>query len=364
VTCALLRPFERRLLERFRRRAELKLQRAHPRIVAVTGSWGKTSTKHHIHDLVMGQFETCMTPASWNNTAGLARAINDRLTKTREVFIAERGMYRRGEIRAMCSWVPPSVAVICSIGPMHLERAGSIENIVAGKAEILEGAPAAVLWVDNPHLDELARSRDRTTVWRVGTCASTDLDVEVREEGGVARVLRHDRELASFPTTAGVHLANVGCAVAAALAIGVDERHLPERLARLQPAEHRAQVVTAPSGLVVIDDTYNSNPEGAAAALKELTARVPDGRRAVVTPGMIELGPLQDEANFAFAEAVVDSGATLVVVGRNNRRALRAGAGGSAVCVESRDDAREWVAQHMTRGDGVLWENDLPDHYP
>jgi UDP-N-acetylmuramoyl-tripeptide--D-alanyl-D-alanine ligase len=128
----------------------------------------------------------------------------------------------------------------------------------------------------------------------------------------------------------------------------------------------------ADSGVVVIDDTYNSNPEGAARALEMLEAATADeasgdgrSRRAVVTPGMVELGPDQDEANREFAAAVAKADAVLVVVGWTNRRALVAGAkDGEIVTVGSRSQARDWVRSNLGAGDGVLWENDLPNHYP
>ena len=141
------------------------------------------------------------------------------------------------------------------------------------------------------------------------------------------------------------------------------------RLGELSAPAHRAVKGVADSGVVVIDDTYNSNPEGAARALEMLEAATAgperQSRRAVVTPGMVELGPDQDEANREFATAVAKADAVLVVVGWTNRRALMAGAGdGEIVTVGSRSAARDWVRSNLVAGDGVLWENDLPNHYP
>ncbi|MGH3409443.1 MAG: glutamate ligase domain-containing protein, partial [Streptosporangiaceae bacterium] len=129
---------------------------------------------------------------------------------------------------------------------------------------------------------------------------------------------------------------------------------------------HRAVTGVADSGVVIIDDTYNSNPEGAARALEMLEAATAGrNRRAVVTPGMVELGPVQDEANRGFAAAVAKADAVLVVVGWTNRRALVSGAaGGEIVTVGSRPAARTWIRSNLGAGDGVLWENDLPNHYP
>ncbi len=360
-------PFEKLSMERHRRRAQARLEAVAPRVVAVTGSWGKTSTKNHLRDLLAGSVEVVASPASWNNTGGLSRTINEHLTDSTEILVAEMGMYRPGEIAELCSWIRPEVAVICAVGPMHLERVGSMEGIVAAKAEIAEGARAVVLWVDHEPLAQLAGHLEGSQeVWRVGTeSTSEDLDVSVRtDEAGVVRISHRGVEVGSYPAGSGVHPGNAACAVAAALAIGQPPTSLGSRVATLSNPAHRSSAGTSERGVWVLDDTFNSNPVGAKAAVDALAAGVPDGRRAVVTPGMVELGPMQHEANRALAAHVVASGATLVVVGWTNRVALLEGSGGQAVAVATREEGRDWVRANLGEGDGVLWENDLPDHYP
>jgi len=363
AAAAVLAPLERRLLERHRRRAAAKLARVAPFVIAVTGSWGKTSTKNHIRDLLSGAAAVAASPASFNNTAGLSLTINDHMPDSAEVLVAEMGMYRPGEIKEMCSWVRPDVAVITAVGTMHLERAGSMERIAAAKAEILERARTAVLWVDDPRLDELSRTAPAPTVMRVGAAGGLDLDVEVAETGSEMIVRAGGSEIGRIGADAGVHPANVGCAVAAALAYGAAPDRIGPRLAALGPPQHRAAASRSPAGVLVVDDTFNSNPAGALRAVEDLARRVA-GRRVVVTPGMVELGSEQRRANAELARAVIASGAELVIVGRTNRRALLEGAGGEAVSMPDRSAARDWVREHLGEGDGVLWENDLPDHYP
>ena len=366
IAAAVMAPLEKRLLLSFRRRAETRLSRVSPVVIAVTGSWGKTSTKQHVRDLLAGDAVVVASPASYNNEAGLARTINEHLTDGAEILIAEMGMYKPGEIRDLCSWIRPHIAVITSIGPMHLERVGSIEGIAAAKAEILERADTAVLWVDDPHLASLAESCGVARVWRVGRTGGDRLDVEVEVLDDEIVVSSGQAEVGRCTTTSGVHPGNVGCAVAAAAAYGAPMGRLGARLATMQSPQHRAVAKTGPEGVVVIDDTFNSNPVGAAAALRALSRSV-DGLRVVVTPGMVELGVEQHRANADLASAVSEAGATLVIVGWTNRRALREGtrrSGGTAVAVRNRSEARLWVRRTLGAGDGVLWENDLPDHYP
>jgi UDP-N-acetylmuramoyl-tripeptide--D-alanyl-D-alanine ligase len=153
-----------------------------------------------------------------------------------------------------------------------------------------------------------------------------------------------------------------------ALAIGVDAAVLVERLRSLPAVEHRLALGESAGGVIVLDDTYNSNPAGARLALRALVENTPaGGRRVVVTPGMVELGTIQREANRDLAAEIVRAGAELVVVGWTNRRALLEGAaddGAAPITVGGREEAVAWVRSQLARGDAVLYENDLPDHYP
>ena len=362
----IMRPAEARLARKYRTAAQARLARVAPRVIAVTGSYGKTSTKNHIRDLLSGTFDVVASPASFNNDAGLCRTVNDHLAPGTQVMVAEMGTYGVGEIRAMCSWVKPEVGIITAIGPMHLERMKTLDTVVRAKSELLEGVRVAILNVDDERLAELADRVPAAEVWRCGTRRQRDLTISLERDADDVIVRLRGTTIGSFRSRPGLHLANVGCAVAAALAAGAPPDRVMTRAGRLSAPAHRAVQAVASSGVVVIDDTYNSNPEGAARALESLESAVGGrNRRAVVTPGMVELGPDQDEANRAFAAAVAKADAVLVVVGWTNRRALVTGAAdGEIVTVRSRAAAREWVRSSLTAGDGVLWENDLPSHYP
>ncbi|MBV8463439.1 MAG: hypothetical protein JO368_09100, partial [Acidimicrobiales bacterium] len=263
-----------------------------------------------------------------------------------------------------------------------------------------------VLPIDDQRLASLADRVEASgkQVWRV---SALDRSADVRVEAGADHpdgsagtgpstgtltvFLRGEPVAKDVPVPLGVQPTNVAAAFAVALVLGIDPGPAGERLAGLHTADHRLSVARAPSGVLVVDDTYNANPTGASAALAALgtavaAAQDSDGggggrggggpaetdrpRLAVVTPGMVELGRRQFDENARFAESVAGQATDLVIVGRTNRRALRAGAlrGGmdpSRVrTVRHRDEAVAWVRQHLGAGDGALYENDLPDHYP
>jgi UDP-N-acetylmuramoyl-tripeptide--D-alanyl-D-alanine ligase len=368
AAAAVLAPIEDRLAVKWVRRARRRLVQVGPRVVAITGSYGKTSTKHHLAELLSGLMSVVPTPRSFNNRAGLAMAINDHLVDGTEVLIAEMGTYAQGEIRSMCAWCRPDVAVLTAIGPVHLERFGTIEHIVEAKAEITEFARVVVCNVDDERLDELAaRLRDHGREVVTAASSRADVDVQVEAVAERWRVVVRGRQLLFTSPIPGVQPTNLACALAAAVALGLDPTELVARVAYIDPVPNRLTVASAPSGVLVVDDTYNANPAGAGAALELLGSLPVDGRRVVVTPGMVELGTRQRTENEAFAGAAARIAAALVVVGRTNVVALRRGAtqgGADVVRVPTRERAVEWVRGTLVRGDAVLYENDLPDHYP
>ena len=381
-----LRPVEDALAGRFVRRAGRVLAEVRPVVVGVTGSFGKTSTKAYLAHLLSPEHAVCASPKSFNNRAGLARTVNELCVPGTEVLVAEMGAYGPGEIAAICRWMHPEISVITAIGPAHLERFGTLERTLAAKAEIAKGARVVVVNADDEMLSGLASTLQATaTVRRVsGTDSAADVAV-LEEDGGLALFVAGERigptpprqgasgqSSASTPDERGATDAvpsNVACAVAAALELGVSATELVAKLSSLPVVANRLQRYEAAGGYVVLDDTYNSNPAGARRALRALRAEATTGRRVLVTPGMVELGSSQQDENAAFAEDAGQFVSDLVVVGRTNRSALRRGAassgkGAKVLEVATREEAVSWARAELGPGDAVLFENDLPDHFP
>jgi UDP-N-acetylmuramoyl-tripeptide--D-alanyl-D-alanine ligase len=329
--------------------------------VAITGSYGKTTTKQYVAHLLSGSFRVVASPASFNNRMGLARAINENLMPGTEVFVAEMGTYCPGEIEEITRWMPPDLAAMVAIGPVHLERFKTEERIVAAKSEILDRARVGIISVDHPLLARLAEER-----------AGTMDVITVSGDGKPARVTVGNDVITIDGEVVGeappeVFAVNLAAAIGIGLALGVETADLTARVGGLPRPEHRQTVSTSERGFTVIDDTFNSNPAGARTALGLLERAGDGGRKVVVTPGMVELGTRQHEANASFAADSATRADELVIVGRTNRGALLEGSGkgpASVTVVSSRQEAVEWVREHLGPGDAVLYENDLPDHYP
>ncbi len=363
-------PLEKRLSRKFVDQATETLIRVTPVVVGITGSYGKTSTKWYVEQLLQGVYRVVASPASFNNRLGLARAVNEHLTDDAGVFVAEMGTYGKGEIAELCSWLHPRIAVLTAIGPVHLQRFKTERRIVEAKSEILQDAEAAVINVDNPFLaelvDQLDGERPDLRVWRCGTSEAA-VGVRVTEHRkGVSIRVRGEAEV-TIPIS-GLFLQNLACATAVALDLGVRIEEIVDRAPRISQTDHRQSLGRSPKGFTIIDDTFNSNPAGAARALRVLASSGdPEGTRVVVTPGMVELGPRQRMENRKLGARVAEVADLLVVVGRTNRRALKEGARSgdvSLVEVNTREEAVAMVRDRLGPGDAVLYENDLPDHYP
>jgi UDP-N-acetylmuramoyl-tripeptide--D-alanyl-D-alanine ligase len=362
-------PMQRRRARPWIEKATARLRSVNPTVVAITGSYGKTTTKGYVRHLVEGSFEVVATPASFNNELGLARAVNEALTPGAEVFVAEMGTYGPGEIAAMCEWVTPTIAAITAIGPVHLERMGTEDAIAEAKSEILTKAATAVLNADDERLARLAARAEGEGKTVVRCASAGDGDVVVRyEHDDLVVSVKDAGELARTPATGDQAPTNVAIAVAIARALGVPDDAIARRLPTLPTAPNRRTITRGSTGATFVDDTYNANPAGARAALTTLQRLGRDADRiVVVTPGMVELGPRQHEENKAFARLASEVATDIVIIGSTNRAALQEGAHegrARVVLVDDRAQATAWVRENTSERDVVLFENDLPDHFP
>jgi UDP-N-acetylmuramoyl-tripeptide--D-alanyl-D-alanine ligase len=362
----------------YRRRALARLRSFHPMVIGVTGSFGKTSTKVAIAGLLGGPDVAFATPGSYNTPMGVCRAINEGLNGSHRFFVVEMGAYKRGEIAELCRFVHPHIGVLTAVGPAHLERFGSMDAIRKAKYEIVESLTAdgiAVMNVDDPEVRSLADSTTAVRVVRYGADPSGRPDITASDVAmtgdGTSFALVDNRTGGSVSARMGLlgrhAMGHVLAAVAVAVETGRTLDELAPRIASLEPAEHRLQLLKGTGGVTVIDDAFNSNPEGAAAALEVLGA-MEGNKKVLVTPGIVELGPLQEEANEKLGESAARVVDALVVVARVNREAIVAGArraNGKAevIAVDSLDEATQKLATLLSAGDVVLFENDLPDQY-
>ncbi|MDE6398466.1 MAG: UDP-N-acetylmuramoyl-tripeptide--D-alanyl-D-alanine ligase [Clostridiales bacterium] len=365
----MLAPFEALNNRRYERRARKKLQSMPELIkVGITGSYGKTTAKNMLAAMLGNDYNVLTTPASFNTPLGIARTVNYELTPAHNVFIAEMGARYRGDVARLCRLVQPQYGIITAVGKQHLATFGSVENIAAAKYELIEGlheGGVAVFSSDNAVTNEMyARTQgEKLSAGENGAFVSY-ADVMFDERGTSFTLSSGGKSEQITTQLLGRHVPSlVSVCAAAALRLGVTLGTIAQAVRALPQVEHRLQKIEN-GDVTILDDAYNSNPEGAKIALEVLGAF--SGARMIVTPGLVELGDEEEDANFALGERVYGSADYAYFVG-SRAQTLRAGAIAAGmdeskifVCA-TLDEAVQKTAEIGGRKT-ILFANDLPDN--
>jgi UDP-N-acetylmuramoyl-tripeptide--D-alanyl-D-alanine ligase len=376
---SLLQPYQRLENRRYVRSAERKLHEIRPLVVGISGSFGKTTTKACVAAALDAHGPAYPTPASFNSFLGVVRAINEGLEPRHETFVAELGSYRIGDVAELCELVHPRIGILTSLGPAHLERFGSMDAIEQAEGEVADALPPDGLFLtraDDERCRRVARDRANCRVILFSPAPHPDADVWADSiavsSGGTDFEIRwrDDPEpLAIRSRLLGEpNVANLLAAAAVARDLGSTPAQIARALKRVTPPKHRLEpIVNQAGGIVVIDDSYNSNPVGAAAALQVLHAHEA-GRRILVTPGMVELGPQEAEENRRLGElaaAVCDVCLLSGPLAKHIREGLLEGGLDESRIIVAPDgpSVHAELARLSRRGDVILFENDLPDVY-
>jgi UDP-N-acetylmuramoyl-tripeptide--D-alanyl-D-alanine ligase len=370
----LIGPTERRINNGFLNEAAEKLAGLPDLIkIGITGSYGKTSTKLIMAAVLGEKYRVCVTPGSFNTPMGVTRVIRETLSPTDEVFVCEMGAKQRGDVAELCNLVRPGIGVLTAIGEQHLESFGSIEAIIDTKFELLTSLPPDGLAVVNGDDERIAANLHRSPcrVLRYGLSPEFDYWADGISYGpeGASFVYHHGEQSGSFSTRLlGRHMvSNILASLAVADQLGLALAQMQRAVKALSPIEHRLQLRPA-GNYTIIDDAFNANPAGAAAAL-EVLAGFGSGQKIIVTPGMVELGPREYELNYEFGRQMATVCDRIILVGPAQSRPLKAGAMAAgypeAQLIVAADlaEARQHLSQIIKPGDVVLFENDLPDTY-
>ncbi len=350
----------------------LKMLRSCPdlKVIGITGSYGKTSMKFFLYTILKQKHNVLITPGNYNTPMGVVRTVRSSLKGYHEYFICEMGAKGVGEIKELCDIAKPLHGIVTSIGPQHLESFKSIENIISTKLELANNlcGGKAFLNIDNEYIRENLTDGAIT----YGTSEDADYRAEVTSvsrHGTEFTVTYPDKTCHSFSTVLiGAHnVVNLCGAVAMAHFLGVEDEYITEGVSRITPVAHRLEL-SRKNGLTIIDDAYNSNPNGCRAALDTLSYF--DEYKILVTPGMVELGSEEERLNREFgteAAAVCDF---VILVGERQTKPILAGlhdAGYSDEKIYVAKDLGDAMAKVYTiktdRPKAVLLENDLPDNY-
>lgn len=370
-------PIERMVYLYYKTKAQRKLKNLpNLKIIGITGSYGKTSSKNILSDILNIKYNALPTPRNLNTFNGLIMTVNNYMDKFTDIFIAEMGAYVKGEISGLCKLVKPKYGILTRIGTAHLESFGSEKNIVEAKFELIESLPKdgfAVLNGDDPKQVSYKLKNKVRTIW-IGIdnkeadvlasnikCSSNGTSFDVSFKGD-------DKKYKFETKLLGNHnVYNILAGIACGAEFGIDIDDLIKAVGSVKPVEHRLELKRL-GGFYQIDDAYNSNPVGAENACKVL-GMMP-GVKVVVTPGMIELGAKEKEYNKKFGEQIAEVADYAVLIGEKRTKPIKDGLlengfdKDKIIVFNDVRDAYPFIGTLVGKKEVyALFENDLPDTY-
>lgn len=340
-------------------------------VIGVTGSYGKTSSKNILSDILKVKYDTMPTPKNFNTPYGLMITINNHLDKFTEYFIAEMGACEVGQIKELCDFVHPKYGILTTIGVAHLDSFKSEENIQKTKFELIESLPSdgiGILNMDDPKQTFYPLQNNCEIKW-IST-QNKEADIYASNIKGTSNGMRFDVQFKGSNTKykletqllGSANVYNIMAAILLAKSLGMHMEEITRGVRGIKPIEHRLEMKKM-ANLHIIDDAYNSNPVGAKMAIETLDLM--PGEKIIITPGMIELKEKQYDLNYTFGTQIASVCDLVILVGKHQTKPIYDGLIASKYPEDKIyvfDDVFEAFNIVRSRKDAyVLLENDLPD---
>ena len=368
------KPVEKLVFNHYKKMAKSKLNSmTNLKRIAITGSYGKTSCKNALNDILNVKYNSLATEKSFNTMNGLMITINNKLDKFTDVFISEMGAFRRGEIKEKCNFIKPQYGILTTIGTAHLESFGSRENIQKAKFELIDSLPKdgiAILNKDDEYQTSYKIKSECKKIWVSIKDNSADVyasDIKLSNKGTKFKITFKDKKESIVVETKLLGSANVynileACALAYYLDLSVEQIKIGVK--KIATIEHRLELKKY-GDINIIDDAYNSNPVGSKMAVDVLSMM--DGKKIIVTPGMIELGEKQYEYNMEFGRQIAKVCDEVILIGEEQTKPIMDGLKKEKYSdkkIHVLNDVKKAFPLMKKLSEGntyVLLENDLPD---
>ncbi len=346
-------------------------------IIGITGSYGKTSTKHFLKRILSEKYNVLITPGSYNTTMGVVRTIREFLNSTHQIFIAEMGAKQIGDIKEICELINPKIGILTAVAEQHLETFKNLKNIQKTKFELVDSISneGFVVLNDDYELINEKKNKIKNTKSYFYSLKNGFSDYYAKnifftKNGTKFEIYEKEKLILNLESKlmGDYNISNILASCVVALKLGVKKENIYYAVKKLESVKHRLEIKKQSNGITIIDDAFNSNPVGAKMALNILK-NIDGERKIIVTPGMIELQDKQDFFNQKFGEQISNSCDYVILVGKKQTKYIFKGLEKNAFKKEkifiakNLSQASEHLREFAKKGDVILYENDLPDTF-
>lgn len=318
-------------------------------IVAITGSYGKTSIKNFVASILATKYRVYATPRSINTIGGIIKDVNESLPIDTQIYVCEAGARQRGDIRVISEFLEPQRVVVGRVGLAHIEYFKTLHNIIATKLEIMFSPKLKKAYIhssvtNEPH--EMVEFFGGDVYDVQSTLDGLDFKMNIDNQ----EVVFHSELLGSFQTM------NLEVAIKIARDFGFSGDELKRAVAKIKPVEHRLQKIIA-GGKIILDDGYNGNIDGMLEAIRLSSTH--SGDKVIVTPGLVESS---DELNLKLIEAINLVFDTVIVTGKLNQELFAKHLSvKNRIILEDKSKLQDLLAKETKSGDLILFANDAPN---
>lgn len=342
------------------------------KIIGITGSYGKTTTKFILNRILSEKFNTVCTPQSFNTPFGVVRTVREHLKPQTQIFICEMGAKKTGDIKEICDIVNPDFGIITSVGEQHLDTFKSVDNVFGTKFElynaVMKKSGICLANIDSEGISARKDKCEKAVFFGEGTEYFAD-NIRYSPAGSTFDLHLGGDTVTVTTKLLGKHsVSDILASAALAHILGVSADDIKCAVGRLEATEHRLELKPFKNGSLLIDDAYNSNPEGCLEAVRVLGS-FEGMKKVIITPGLIELGDREYDCNYALGLEAAKYCDIIILVGKN-RSVPMADAirttdfnKDNLYVVSSFKEAMGVYAPLCDKNSVVLLENDLPDNY-
>ena len=342
-------------------------------VIGITGSYGKTSSKNILNDVLNIKYNSFATPKNFNTPFGLMITINNHLDKFNDYFIAEMGACKTKEIKELCDLVHPKYGIITKIGVAHLETFGSEQNIINTKFELIESLPSdgvGILNMDDPKQVNYTIKNNCKIIWISIDNKDADVratNIKLSNKGTTFEVkFKGDSTKYKFSTKllGRANIYNILAAIALGSYLNISKEELIAGVKKVTPVEHRLELKKY-YDMYLIDDAYNANPDGCKMALDVLNMM--PGKRIVISSGMIELGNKTYELNKELGEYMTSNADIAILIGKEQTKPVYDGLIAkkfkkeNIFVLNNINDAFKLLDEIKDKETYILLQSDLPD---